>query len=55
MTSYTLRVNFDYPLKEWRTETQKIEHLDNKKNRLDEIKRFFIVFEGVSFGAKKKM
>ena len=33
---------------------QKFEYLENKKSFLDDIKTFFIVFEGLSFGEKKK-
>ena len=37
--------------KEWgKMEIQKFEYLENKKNFLDEIKTFFVVFEGLSFG-----
>ena len=32
---------------------QKNEYLKNKKSFLDEIKKNFIVFEGLSFGEKK--
>ena len=32
---------------------QKFEYLENKKNFLDEIKTFFIVFEALSFGENK--
>ena len=35
-------------------ETQKFEYLKNGKSFLDEIKIFFIVFEGLSFGEKYK-
>ena len=31
---------------------QKLEYLENEKSFLDEIKTFFIVFEGLSFGEK---
>ena len=31
---------------------QKSQYLENEKNFLDEIKTFFIVFEGLSFGEK---
>ena len=33
---------------------QKFEYLENKKSFLDDIKTFFIVFEGLSFGEKQK-
>ena len=33
--------------KEGRTEIQKLEHLENEKSFLDEIKTFFIVSEGL--------
>ena len=33
---------------------QKFEYLENEKSFLDEIKTFFIVFEGISFGEKIK-
>ena len=33
---------------------QKYEYLDNEKSFLDEIKTFFIVFEGLSFDEKIK-
>ena len=33
---------------------QKFEYLENKKSFLDEIKTFFIVFKGLSFGEKNK-
>ena len=35
-------------------EIQKIEYLENEKSFLDEIKTFFIVFEGLSFSEKYK-
>ena len=35
-------------------ETQKFEYLKNEKSFLDEIKIFFTVFEGLSFGEKYK-
>ena len=38
--------------REGKTEIRKFEYLENKKSFLDEIKRFFIVFEGLSFGEK---
>ena len=31
---------------------QKSQYLENEKSFLDEIKTFFIVFEGLSFGEK---
>ena len=34
------------------TEIQKLEYLENEKGFLDEIKTFFTVFEGLSFGEK---
>ena len=33
---------------------KKIEYLENERSFLDEIKNIFIVFEGLSFGEKKK-
>ena len=33
---------------------QKFEYLENEKSFLDEIKTFFIVFKGLSFGEKIK-
>ena len=36
-------------------ELQKFEHLDSEKSFLDEIKTFFITFEGLSFGEKIKI
>ena len=33
---------------------QKFEYLENEKSFLDEIKTFFIVFKGLSFGDKTK-
>ena len=51
----------DQALKQWLTgrkegkvEIQKFEYLENEKSFLDEIKTSFIVFEGLSFGEKKK-
>ena len=48
MTSQTLRLIFDQPLKQWltgktegKTEIQKFEYLENKKSFLDEIKNIF--------------
>ena len=35
-------------------EIQKLEYLENEKSFLDEIKKPFIVFEGLSFGEKQK-
>ena len=35
--------------------SQKFEHLENEKSFLDEIKTFFIVFKGLSFGEKIKI
>ena len=59
MTSKTLRVILDQPLKQWLTdgkrgedEIQKPEYLENEKSFLGGIKTFFIVFEGLSFGEK---
>ena len=39
-----------------KTEIQKFEYIENEKSFLDEMKSktFFIVFEGLSFGEKKK-
>ena len=34
---------------------QKLEYLENEKSFLDEIKTFFIVFKGLSFGEKIKI
>ena len=33
---------------------QKFEYLENEKSFLDEMKKHFSVFEGLSFGEKKK-
>ena len=38
--------------KERKTKIQKFEYLENEKSFLDEIKTFFIVFEGLSFAEK---
>ena len=38
-----------------REKIQKYEYLENEKSYLDEIKTFFIVFEGLSFGEKIKI
>ena len=38
--------------KEGKTKIQKFEYLENEKNFLDEFKKFFIIFEGLSFGEK---
>ena len=38
--------------KEGKSQIQKFEYLENGKSFLDEIKTFFIVFEGLSFGEK---
>ena len=38
--------------KEGKTKIQKFEYLENKMSFLDEIKTFFIVFEGLSLGEK---
>ena len=38
--------------REGNTEIQKSEYLKNEKSFLDEIKIFFIVFEGLSFSEK---
>ena len=35
-------------------EMPKFEYLENEKSFLDEIKNIFIVFEGLSFGERKK-
>ena len=42
----------DKEKKEGKTEIQKFKYLKNEKSFLDEIKTFFIVFEGLSFGEK---
>ena len=36
----------------WKLKKQKFEYLKNEKSFLDEIKTFFIVFEGLSFDEK---
>ena len=41
--------------KKGKTEIQKFGYLQNEKSFLDELKIFFIVFEGLSFGEKKKI
>ena len=38
-----------------RKKLQKFEYLENEKSFLDEIKTFFIVFEGLSFDEKIKI
>ena len=38
--------------KEGKTKIQKFEYLENEKNFLDELKKIFIIFEGLSFGEK---
>ena len=38
-----------------RKKLQKFEHLKNEKSFLDEIKTFFIVFKGLSFGEEIKI
>ena len=42
----------DREKKEWKTEIQKFEYLENEESFLDEIKGIFIVFEGLSIGEK---
>ena len=37
---------------EGKMEIQKFEYLESEKSFLDEIKTFFIAFEGLSFGEK---
>ena len=61
MTSQTLSFFLDQSLKQWLTgrkrrkdENAKFEYLQNQKSFLNEIKTFFIVFEGLSFGEKQK-
>ena len=41
--------------KKEKMEIQKFEYLKNEKSFLDEIKTFFIVFEGLSFDEKWKL
>ena len=41
--------------KKGRTEIQKIEFLEDEKSFLNEIKSFFIVSEGLSFGEKNSV
>ena len=45
---------FIWTWKAWegREKIQKFEYLKNEKSFLDEIKKFFIFFEGLSFGEK---
>ena len=38
--------------KKMKMKIQKLEYLKNEKSFLDEIKAFFIVFKGLSFGEK---
>ena len=38
-----------------REKVQKYEYLEKEKSFLDEIKTFFVVFEGLSFGEKIKI
>ena len=45
----------DMEKKEGKRKIQKFEYLDNEKSFLDEIKIFFTVFEGISFGEKVKI
>ena len=45
----------DREKQERKTKIQKHEYLKSKKSFLDEIKTFFIVFEGLSFGENKKL
>ena len=45
----------DREKKRGRWKWKKIEYLENKKSFLDEIKTFFIAFEGLSFDEKKKI
>ena len=59
MISWTFRFILDQPLKQWLTGKKKGEHgnkkneyLENEKSFLDEIKKTFVVFEGLSFGKK---
>ena len=40
--------------KEWK-KSQKFEYLEDEKSFLDEIKTFFKIFEGLSFGEKIKI
>ena len=43
----------DREKREGKTKIQKFEYLENKKSFLDEIKKIFTVFKGLSFGEKK--
>ena len=43
----------DREKKRRRQKENKIEYIENEKSFLDEIKTFFIVFKGLSFGEKK--
>ena len=59
MTSWISRFFLDQPLKQWltgkkegKTKIQKFKYLKNEKSFLDEIKTFFMNFEGLSFGEK---
>ena len=54
LSSIILQSNGRQVEKEGRTEIQKLEYLENEKSFLDEIKTFFIVFEGLSFREKIK-
>ena len=48
----TLRVNLENVEK--KRKIQKTKYLKNEKSFLDEIKGFFIVFEGLSFGERNR-
>ena len=56
MTSSTLSLFLDQPLKQWLTgmKIPEFEYLKNEKSFLDEIKFFIVVVKGLSFGEKKK-
>ena len=45
----------DLGKKERKTKIQKFDYLENEKSFLDEIKNFFIVFEGLSFGENRNL
>ena len=45
----------DREKKKAKTEIEKFEYLENEKPFLDEMKTFFTVFEGLSFGKNKNL
>ena len=45
----------DREKKEWKTNVQKFEYLENGKSFLGRIKNIFHIFKRLSFGQKKKI